>query len=184
MQIHELKISAGKKSKRVGRGGKRGTYSGRGMKGQKARAGFSQKATFEGGKTSLVQRTKKLRGFKSLNHSKIAVNLTKLQEKFQDGDVISRKTLTEKGIIKKKEDAKILSEGTLDKKFKIDGLAVSAQTRAKIEKAGGEILSEEQAEEPKKLKEAGQKTGADSKSETARKEQEKTPQTEEKKNKK
>ena len=69
MQIHELNTKKRKAKKTIGRGGKRGTYSGKGNKGQKARSGGSMDPLFEGGRSSLVERMKKLRGFKS-THAK------------------------------------------------------------------------------------------------------------------
>jgi len=63
MQLHQLKLKNHKKSrKRVGRGGKRGTYSGKGMKGQKSRAGKKPRLGFAGGDTTLAKRTPKQRG--------------------------------------------------------------------------------------------------------------------------
>ena len=62
MQLNELKAGTKNKSKkRVGRGGKRGTYSGKGMKGQKARAGKRIRPAIR----DLMQRTPKLRGAKN-----------------------------------------------------------------------------------------------------------------------
>lgn len=60
MQFHDLKVNKKKSKKRVGRGGKRGTFSGRGVKGQKARSGSKKKIA--GGQTSILKRTPKLRG--------------------------------------------------------------------------------------------------------------------------
>lgn len=61
MQLHELKpIHKRKKAKRVGRGGKRGTYSGRGQKGQRARAGRKMKPVVR----EIIKRYPKLRGYK------------------------------------------------------------------------------------------------------------------------
>ena len=75
MQIHQLKLKKRKKRKTIGRGGKRGTYSGRGNKGQKARSGGNVDPLFEGGRSSLVERLKKVRGFKSPHAKKININL-------------------------------------------------------------------------------------------------------------
>ena len=55
MQIHELKVKAKKTKKRIGRGGKRGTYSGKGNKGHKARSGGNVDPLFQGGSTSLMK---------------------------------------------------------------------------------------------------------------------------------
>lgn len=62
MQLHEIQpVHENKSKKRIGRGGKRGTYSGRGMKGQKARAGRKIRPAIR----DLMQRTPKLRGVKN-----------------------------------------------------------------------------------------------------------------------
>ena len=66
MQIHNLKIQYPKKKRKIiGRGGKKGTYSGKGGKGQKGRSGVSIDPLFEGGRSSLIDRLKKIRGFKA-----------------------------------------------------------------------------------------------------------------------
>ena len=63
MQLHELKPTIRKKNKkRVGRGGKRGTYSGKGLKGQKSRAGAGVKPGFRGGDKPLWKKFHKARG--------------------------------------------------------------------------------------------------------------------------
>lgn len=165
MQINDLKISPRKKSKRVGRGGKKGTYSGKGMKGQKARSGFSQASTFEGGKTGLTERTKKVRGFKSLQEGNLAINLSVLENKFQEGEKINRETLLAKKIIKKNQVPKILSEGLVSKKLKVEGVKISQKAREKIEKVGGVVIFEKNQEgklqeekQSKKNKTTGGKT--------------------------
>lgn len=140
MQIHQLNISASKKIKRIGRGGKKGTYSGRGGKGQTARSGFSRRATFEGGMSTLIARTKKLRGFKSLAPKNQVVTLEQLENKFKAGEEVSVKSLAEKKIIRQANmPVKILCKGNLSKKLVISGVLVSASAKEKIEKAGGEI---------------------------------------------
>lgn len=152
MQIHELKITKKASKKRVGRGGKKGTYSGRGMKGQKARSGASQAPTFEGGKTTLVQKTKKLRGFKSLNKKNLAINLDQLNSKFNDGDKVNSKTLKGKDLIRKEDQGvKILSEGKIDKKIVIENLLISKKAQEKIEKAGGQVKTKEKKESKKRV---------------------------------
>ncbi len=145
MQVNDLKNEEKKERKRVGRGGKRGTYSGRGMNGQKSRSGFSQRATFEGGASSIVTRTKKNKGFKSLSVRTEVVNLGRLDEIFADGEKVDKKSLKEKNIIKSlKSKVKILSVGDLTKKI-IVGVDVltSKVAKDKIEKAGGKIETAE-----------------------------------------
>ncbi len=140
MQIHELQVAKKVSKKRIGRGGKKGTYSGRGMKGQKSRSGSSQAPTFEGGKTTLIQMTKKLKGFKSLTEKKLAISLTKLELNFKDGDKVNNKTLKNCKLIRKETQAvKILSDGEISKKLTIENLAISKKAQEKIEKAGGSV---------------------------------------------
>lgn len=122
--IHELKIKKKKKRKTIGRGGKRGTYSGRGNKGQKARSGGKAiDPLFEGGRSSLVERLKKLRGFKALTPKKININLNDLERNFKDGETVSVKSLIEAGLtnkIESRKGIKILGTGKLTKKLSID----------------------------------------------------------------
>ena len=138
MQLHELRpIHKSKKSKRVGRGGKHGTYSGKGIKGQKARAGKRLKPVIR----ELIKRYPKLRGcrFKSKFQSaswrtKIAiVNLEVLEKRFNDGDKISPEILAEKGIIAKIKGripkVKILGKGKITKKLIIENCQLSENVR-------------------------------------------------------
>ena len=144
MQIHELTVKKRKDKKTVGRGGKRGTYSGRGNKGQKARSGASIDPLFEGGRSSLVERLKKVRGFKSLTAKKTVVKLETLESKFKDGDIISVETLLSAKIVDKadvKNGLKILASGTIAKKLTISAEILLSQTaKDAIIKAGGKIL--------------------------------------------
>src|SRR3989338_2034747 len=126
MQLHQLKPThKAIKSKRVGRGGKRGTFSGRGSKGQKSRAGTRIRPGFRGGNEPLWKIFPKQRGaskkidikqrkFRVKNTEYSVFNLERLEKMFKDGDVVSPKTL---GVKK----AKILGVGTLTKKLKFEG---------------------------------------------------------------
>ncbi len=144
MQIHELKLSPRKDRKRVGRGGRRGTYSGRGIKGQKARSGASVDPLFEGGRSSLVERLKKLRGFKSQFNKKLNLVLADIDEKFKAGETVGIKSLVEAGLIKKTEayrGVKIIGGGEIKKAIKFESdILLSASTLEAVKKAGGEIL--------------------------------------------
>ncbi|MDD5396485.1 MAG: 50S ribosomal protein L15 [Candidatus Moranbacteria bacterium] len=144
MQIHQLKVKKRKDKKTVGRGGKRGTYSGRGNKGQKARSGASIDPLFEGGRSSLVERLKKVRGFKSLNAKKTVIKLETLEKAFKDNDIISVETLLGAKIVDKadvKNGLKILASGTIAKKLTISAEILLSQTaKDAIIKAGGKIL--------------------------------------------
>ncbi len=138
MQIHELKLRKKKKRKTIGRGGKRGTYSGKGNKGQKARSGGNVNPLFEGGRSSLVERLKKVRGFKSPHSKKININLNDLERNFKNGETVDVKSLIEKGLIGKIESGngvKILGTGKLSKKITVDKeILMSESAKKAIEK--------------------------------------------------
>lgn len=131
MQLHQLQPNNKSKSKkRVGRGGKRGTYSGRGQKGQKARAGRKIRPAIQ----DYIIRLPKRRGLgnKPLKPKKLAVNLSELEKRFDDNASITP------GLFPR--EFKILGEGKITKSFIIEkGVAVSKSAKAKIEKAGGRI---------------------------------------------
>ena len=143
MQIHQLKLKKRKERKTVGRGGKRGTYSGRGNKGQKARSGAPINPLFEGGRSSLIMRLKKVRGFKSRNAKKTVVKLEALEKTFKDGETISIKTLISSKLISQvdaKNGVKILATGVIKKKLTISNEILLSQTaKDAIIKAGGTI---------------------------------------------
>jgi large subunit ribosomal protein L15 len=140
MRLHELRITYKRKRiKRVGRGGKRGTYSGRGMKGQKARAGHRIRPA----ERDLIQRLPKLRGFKfrPLKPKAVAVNLSDLERKVS-GNIINMKSLIEGGLMDKSDKrVKILGGGEIKRNLEIQGLEVSESARKKIEAAGGRVIA-------------------------------------------
>ncbi len=142
MKQHSLKPNAGSKKtrKRVGRGGKTGTYSGRGMKGQNARTGGGVRPGFEGGQTPLLRRMPKLKGFRNPNKvTYFPVNLGQLEKLFNDGDTVDTKALVEKGVMKKAAPIKVLATGDLKKKLTVTADLASEAAIKKIEKAGGKI---------------------------------------------
>ncbi len=130
-----------KKRKRVGRGcsSGHGFTSGRGSKGQNARAGGGVKASFEGGQMPLYRRIPK-RGFNNVFKKDYSiVNIEKLNM-FNDGDIVSSKELISKGVIKKVGDGiKILAKGSLTKKLTIKANKFSQKAVREIESAGGKI---------------------------------------------
>lgn len=138
MQLHQLKPNHKfKNKKRVGRGGKRGTYSGRGTKGQRARAGHRIRPA----ERDLIQRLPKLRGFKNkpLGFKAVVVNLADLERKIKT-DVIDRKVLLEAGLIKKSDKkVKILAAGEVKRSLQVNGLEISESAKKKIEAAGGKV---------------------------------------------
>src|SRR5919108_1476206 len=135
--------------KRVGRGlgSGKGRYSGRGIKGQKARAGsHTMRPGFEGGQMPIYMRLGKQRGPYSKDAmpigphrtSTIPVNLRDLERLFDDGAEVTVETLIEKGLIKNsRTDVKILGQGELKKKLRVTAHSFSASAREKIEQAGG-----------------------------------------------
>lgn len=138
MEIYQIKTNSNKKSKkRVGRGGKRGTYSGRGLKGQKSRAGRRIKPSWK----ETLLKIPKLRGTNnvSLKKKNVVVSLSLLSKKFDSGEIINNRSLITKGIIRRGDAAKFLGNGEIDKPLKFKGLLVSKKARDKIEKVGGEI---------------------------------------------
>ena len=154
MKQNTLKSYKGKRRarKRVGRGGKTGTYSGRGMNGQNARSGGGVRPGFEGGQTPLLMRMPKLKGFK--NPNKIyyfPLNVSKLEELFDDGATVNHETLIEKNIIKKGMKVKLLGNGDIKKKVTLTVDLASTSGVQKIEKAGGKVtvLSAKKEEAPK-----------------------------------
>ncbi|MFH1837976.1 MAG: 50S ribosomal protein L15, partial [Candidatus Kuenenbacteria bacterium] len=127
LNLHNLKSAKGsrKKGKRVGRGGKRGSYSGRGMKGQKARSGGKKGLQLKGLK-KMIQSIPKKRGFKSMYPKLEIVNVKQLDEKFKDDDIITPESLFKKGLVDKiKNGVKILGDGELKKKLIIKDCAIS-----------------------------------------------------------
>lgn len=132
MQIHQLTIGKRKGRKRIGRGGKRGTTSGRGSKGQKARSGASVDPLFEGGRSTFVERLKKVRGFKSVHGKKHTVTLSQLEAACADGEKITVASLIEKRVVPKTavhRGVKVVATGTLKKKLSLGG-DVSASEKA------------------------------------------------------
>jgi large subunit ribosomal protein L15 len=139
-----------KKGKRRGRGygSNRGGHTvGRGMKGQKSRAGYSApRPGFEGGQMPLSRRLPKLRGFKrgyfKSKVKNIPINLTQL-DKLQVTK-IDIKTLKESGLISESSKSlkiKILGNGEIKKKIEVIGIETSKSAREKIEKAGGKVTN-------------------------------------------
>jgi large subunit ribosomal protein L15 len=145
MKLHELKPAPGSKKRKkiVGRGlgSGHGTYSTRGIKGQKARSGSKRRPGFEGGRTSLIRQLPKLRGFKSLYEKPLICNVKDLQKKFNDGEKITKKKLFEVGLIKSTTaKVKILGEGKLTKKFIVEADEFSKSAEEKIKKAKGKVI--------------------------------------------
>ena len=145
MELKDLQPASGsrKNRKRVGRGhaAGQGKTAGRGLNGQKSRSGGGKKAGFEGGQTPLAMRLPKLPGFRNPRRIEYtAVNVERLERKFEDGAVIDGAALKAARITKSEfEPVKVLGNGELTKKFTVKVDKVSASAQAKIEAAGGKV---------------------------------------------
>jgi large subunit ribosomal protein L15 len=165
LNLSSLKPAAARKSrKRVGRGlgSGKGRYSGRGIKGQKARSGSNKmRPGFEGGQMPIYMRLGKQRGSTSKDAMPVGPHRTQVQAinvrdlERLDGDV-TPDTLKEAGLIKSTRiDVKILGHGDLTKKLSVSAHLFSASAREKIEQAGGSItwIRGEPAPRPPKRRE-------------------------------
>ncbi len=121
MQINDLKLKTSRKKKKiVGRGGKKGTYCGRGMNGQKSRSGGNVNPLFEGGRSTLIDHMKKKRGFTSFKNKPAIIRFSQIAEKFEDGAEITLESLIKKSLIKKamaKQGVKIVGPKEGKKEF-------------------------------------------------------------------
>jgi large subunit ribosomal protein L15 len=141
-----------KARKRVGRGLGSGTgrYSGRGVKGQKARSGsHKMPAGFEGGQMPIDMRAGKLRGATSADAMPVGpfrtysqpVNVGDLERRFEDGADVTPEALKASGLVRKLSvDVKVLGEGELTKKLTVTAHSFSKSAVAKIEAAGGTVV--------------------------------------------
>lgn len=142
MQINNLKPKQkNKQKKRIGRGGKKGTYSGKGVKGQRSRAGRRMQPSIR----EMIKRYPKLRGYRNKTYKKfaVAVNLLIIDKHFQQGEIVSPDSLLEKKVITKMKGkvpkVKILGTGEITKKLIFEKMSLSESAKQKIEKAGGTV---------------------------------------------
>jgi len=165
LNLSNLKPAQARKDrKRVGRGlgSGKGRYSGRGIKGQKSRAGSKKMpAGFEGGQMPIDMRAPKLRGNTSADAMPIGpfrtysqpINLRDLDRVFADGDTVNIEAMVEKGLLKNtKADVKVLGTGDLKKKLAVTAHAFSASAREKITAAGGSATALKEPKDPRKKK--------------------------------
>ena len=137
-----------KGKKRVGRGdgSRKGSFSGRGCKGQKARAGFRMKPGFEGGQLPIIKRLPSQRGFTNIFKTEFdIVNVGQLTV-FEAGTEVDLVKLVTAGLVKTGQKlVKILGDGEIDRPLTVKADKFTATAKAKIEAAGGKI--EEVADE-------------------------------------
>ncbi|WP_370897399.1 50S ribosomal protein L15 [Chryseobacterium gossypii] len=148
MNLNNIKPAAGSthNSKRIGRGqgsGKGGTST-KGHKGQKSRAGYSEKIGFEGGQMPLQRRLPKF-GFKNVNRKEFrAINLdtiqTLIENKSISGD-ITKEVLIENGLVSKNELVKIMGRGELKSAVSISADKFTKSAEELIAKAGGKAIT-------------------------------------------
>ncbi len=144
MRQNELSPSPGARQsrKRVGRGdgSGHGSYSGRGCKGQKSRAGYRMKPGFEGGQLPLIRRLPRKRGFVNIFRQEYSgVNLGRLGV-FAPGSEVTPEKLVAAGVIKSlRHPIKILAAGDINRPLVVKANKFSAAAKAKIEAAGGSV---------------------------------------------
>ena len=181
MQAHQLKPARGSThvKRRVGRGNASGvgTYSGRGLKGQKARAGNKPRRFFEGGQTRLLRRLPRKKGFFNRFRVEYApVNLSQLN-KFEAGTEVTPELLKKLRILRNlNKPVKVLATGEIDRALTITANRFSVTAKEKIAAAGGTVIEldapEEEPEEapkPKKAKAKAKRREAEEEPEAASK---------------
>ena len=143
MHNHTLRSPRGSKKNRKRRGGGdssgNGSFSGKGMKGQKSRSGGGVRPGFEGGQLPLVKRLPSLRGFNNIfkiNYN--VINLRELSEHFSEGEDVTLQILEDKGLISNTAlPLKILGDGDVDVALNVRAQKFSSSATLKLEKAGG-----------------------------------------------
>jgi large subunit ribosomal protein L15 len=166
MQAHQLKPPPGAKHarKRVGRGNSagQGTYSGRGLKGQKSRSGNKPRRFFEGGQTRLFKKLPFRRGFTNPFRVEYQpINLDDLQ-KLDEGTDVTPELLKERGVVRTlRKPVKVLATGEITKKLSVTAHRFSLAAKEKIEAAGGTVTElterKQKKERTRKAKKGGPK---------------------------
>jgi large subunit ribosomal protein L15 len=144
MQQHLMQSPKGAKKnrKRVGRGDGSGygTYSGRGIKGQKSRTGSGRMTKFQGGQLSLLKRLPSIRGFTNIFRQEYSVVNVDQLTAFPPGSVVTPEVLADVGYIRgTSAPVKILGRGDIDVAITISAQKFSDSAREKIESAGGTV---------------------------------------------
>ena len=145
MQNHTLSSAGSKtrKRKRIGRGDAsgNGSYSGKGMKGQKSRSGGGVRPGFEGGQLPLIKRLPSLRGFTNIFKTQYhAVNLDTILKMYPNGGDVSPGTLVETGVLQdNKLPLIVLGRGEINVNLKVSAHKFTKSAKQKIETAGGTI---------------------------------------------
>ena len=129
--IKGIKKLSNKKKKRVGRGisAGQGRTAGRGTKGQKSRAGHNIPKRFEGGQTNLSLRLPKRSGFSHIKKDIKVIGLKQISDVYKNGETVNYNSLIIKKLIKKGELVKILNNGKLSVKVKLEGVGISKKAK-------------------------------------------------------
>ncbi len=147
--LHNLSPKPGSRRprKRIGRGQGSGTgkTSGRGHGGQGQRAGNKRNSAHEGGQNPIHMRMRKLRGphmkksmpFENFRTATQPVNLSDLQDRFEDGAEVTPETLKDAGLATRPQPVKILAKGEISSALTVRAHGFSARAKEKIEAAGG-----------------------------------------------
>lgn len=141
MQLHDLQPKSRSDKKRVGRGGARGKTSGRGHKGQLARAGGTPRPQIR----DRIKKIPKLRGYQNnpVGKQSVAVNLADFAHFVEENDFVSPQFLVNHDVIEKSggqaPKVKILGDGEIDTAITVVRCAVSSSAEEKITAAGGEV---------------------------------------------
>ena len=145
MQEQSWKSPQGSKKarKRVGRGDSSGygSYSGKGMKGQKSRTGGGVRPGFEGGQLPLIKKLSALRGFNNIFRREfIPINLTTISKLYEKDSEISPETLVDKNVLKNTNSPiKILGDGEINFSINVTAHKFSRSAKDKIIAAGGTV---------------------------------------------
>ena len=140
--LNSLKSNKGsrKKKLRKGRGiaAGQGASCGFGMRGQKSRSGRPTRPGFEGGQMPLYRRVPKLKHFEIINQKSFSIiNLSKLND-FKENDTVNVDSLVKQGLLfKPKYPLKVLGNGDLTVKLKVQAHAFTKSAKEKIESLGG-----------------------------------------------
>ena len=142
--LHTLTPNPGSRRtrKKVARGnsGGGGTTAGRGTKGQQSRTGKGRRFGFEGGQVPLIRRQPKMGGFiRPRREQAEPLNLDTLEAALDAGSY-DPAALREKGLLRRSGRVKLLSRGTVTKKFTLTVHAASAKAKQAVEKAGGSVI--------------------------------------------
>ena len=146
MRLDQLKAPPGarRNRKRVGRGNGSGsgTYSGRGMKGQKARAGGGVRRGFEGGQLPVIRRLPTQRGFTNIFKKEYSVvNLDSIADKLPEETEVTPEVMKEARLIRGLSlPVKVLGRGEVDRAVTVLAHKFSTEARRKIEAAGGQVV--------------------------------------------